>query len=78
MIQNPMQLLLTPKQAAAALEISPRKLWSLTNEGEIPHLKIGRLVRYSVADLTTWIERQKLSGAKNKSSNSDSTRRYGS
>ena len=52
-------LLLTPKQAASALAISPRKLWGMTASGEIPHLKIGRLTRYPVADLQAYIDSQR-------------------
>ena len=50
------KLLLTAKQAAAALAISERLLWSLTNCHEIPCVRIGRAVRYSPDDLAAWIE----------------------
>jgi len=53
-----MTLLLTAQQAAEVLAISPRKLWSMTASGEIPHLRIGRCVRYSVDDLKAWISDQ--------------------
>jgi excisionase family DNA binding protein len=59
---NPGQLLISPKDVAAILSISPRKLWSLTASGEIPHLKIGRSVRYPLTDLQQWIELQKKGG----------------
>lgn len=55
-------LLLTPKQAAEALSISARKLWGMTASGEIKHLKIGRLVRYSVRDIEEWIDDQTKGG----------------
>ena len=48
-------LLLKPRQAAESLAISPRKLWALTASGEIPHVRIGRCVRYDFADLQQWI-----------------------
>lgn len=51
--------LLTPKEAAALLSISERTLWTLTNNGEIPAVRIGRSVRYDPADLAAWIEQQK-------------------
>ena len=38
--------LLTARQAAEALAISPRKLWSMTASGEIAYLRLGRCVRY--------------------------------
>lgn len=50
-------LLLTPRDAAKALAISPRKLWSMTAGGEIPCTRIGRAVRYSVAELQAWVGR---------------------
>ena len=55
-------LLLTPKQAAEMLSISPRKLWSMMASGEIPHLKIGRLTRYDLLDLRAYIDQQKKGG----------------
>ena len=53
------RLLISPREAAQALAVSPRKLWSLTNSGEIRSVKIGRLVRYDPADLAAWIESNK-------------------
>jgi len=50
------RLLLTPKEAAAALGISPRLLWSKTKIGEIPCLRIGKAVRYSPTALQAWID----------------------
>ena len=55
-------LLLTPQQAAEALAISPRKLWAMTASGEMPHIRLGRCVRYPVADLQRWIEDQTKGG----------------
>ena len=52
-------LLLTPKEAAATLGISPRKLWALTASGDVPCVRIGRSVRYDVADLADFIDRAK-------------------
>lgn len=54
--------LLKPCQAARYLSISPRKLWSLTAGGEIPHVRIGRAVRYPVEDLIRWIDSKKSGG----------------
>jgi excisionase family DNA binding protein len=50
-------LLLTARQAAAALTISERTLWSLTRRGELPCLRIGRSVRYSRRDLFEYLDR---------------------
>jgi excisionase family DNA binding protein len=54
------QLLLKPADAAKALAISARKLWSLTAGREIPCVRIGKAVRYDPADLRAWIEQQKI------------------
>ena len=54
-----LRLLLTPGEAAQALAISPRKLWALTDAGEIRRIRIGRSVRYDVGDLRTWINGRK-------------------
>ena len=55
------QLLLTPRQAAHALQISERKLWSMKASGEIPHVLLGRCVRYP-ADLRQWIDERMRGG----------------
>lgn len=50
-------LALRPRDAARALGISERCLWSLTQRGEVPHVKIGgRLVLYPRAALIDWLE----------------------
>ena len=51
------RLLLTPNEAAAALRISPRLLWSKTKLGEIPCVRIGKAVRYAPSALQEWIDR---------------------
>lgn len=53
------RLLLKPRQAAEALAISYRKLWAMSASGEIPSLRIGRAVRYDLADLREWIDKLK-------------------
>lgn len=52
-------LLLDAKAAAAALSISARTLWTLTNSGTIPCVRIGRAVRYDMRDLVAFIDRSK-------------------
>lgn len=51
-------LLMRPKEAAAFLAISARKLWELTNRREVPSLRIGRSLRYSRPALRAWVDRQ--------------------
>lgn len=54
--------LLRPREAAAWLKISERSLWSLTQRGELPAVRIGRSVRYELSDLVAFVEARK-SGA---------------
>jgi excisionase family DNA binding protein len=56
---EPAALLLKPAEAAKLLQIGDRTLWRLTDEGEIPCIRIGRSVRYDPADLRVWIAAKK-------------------
>ena len=50
------KLLLTPPEAAEVLSVSEKTLWSHTHpRGEIRATRLGRCVRYSVAELERWI-----------------------
>jgi hypothetical protein len=53
-------LLLTARDAANALAISEKPLWTLTApRGPIPMIRVGeRSVRYSVTALQRWIDQQ--------------------
>ncbi|MEL6396613.1 MAG: helix-turn-helix domain-containing protein [Planctomycetota bacterium] len=53
------KLLLTEREAAAVLSISPRKLWELRMCRKIPCIRFGRAVRYDPEDLTAWIKSNK-------------------
>ena len=47
------------RAAADYLAISERKLWDLSQNGTIPVVKLGRAVRYDLADLDSFIENMK-------------------
>jgi len=49
------RLALRAKDAAVALGISERTLWTLTNTGEIPHGRIGRAIVYPVDRLREYL-----------------------
>ena len=51
--------LLRSDEAAKLLAISPRTLWTLADDGEIPVVRVGRSVRCDPANLQDCIERQK-------------------
>jgi len=56
------KLLVTPREAAKALSICEKTLWTLTKRGDLPAVRINRAVRYDVADLQAFINRQKGAG----------------
>ena len=55
---GPPRLLLTSREAAAALSISERTLWQLKEDGKIPFVLFGRNVRYNLSSLEEWIREQ--------------------
>ncbi|MBN1514323.1 MAG: helix-turn-helix domain-containing protein [Phycisphaerae bacterium] len=52
---KPEPLALRPREAAEALGLSPRTLWSLTARGDLSCIKVGRSVRYSLEGLREWL-----------------------
>lgn len=56
------RLAMTAKEAAKHLSIGERTLWSLTNTGEIPHVRIGKRVLYPVHLLREWLEERTEGG----------------
>jgi excisionase family DNA binding protein len=51
------RLLVSPREAARLLSVCERTIYTLTKAGEIPAVRIGRAVRYSMDDLKEWIRR---------------------
>lgn len=56
-------LLVRPREAAAMLAISPRKLWELTNLREVPSVRIGRCLRYPREGLEGWVVARQVRGS---------------
>ena len=56
-VQELPTLLLKEAQAAAVLAIGVRKLWDLTDAGEIPAVYVGKSKRYRMSDLVEWVNR---------------------
>ncbi|NUQ44737.1 MAG: helix-turn-helix domain-containing protein [Phycisphaerae bacterium] len=61
---GPVTLALNAPDAAAALGISTRLLWSMTNQNRIPHVRIGRRVIYPTAELQKWLNEQISKGGR--------------
>lgn len=56
--------LLSFRQGCELLLIGERKGWSLCNCGELPHLRIGRLIRFRRSALIAWAEARERKGAR--------------
>ncbi|MFG0275712.1 MAG: helix-turn-helix domain-containing protein [Phycisphaerales bacterium] len=52
------------EEAARLLGISERLLWTWTNAGEIPHVRLGARVLYPVDELRRWLENQTRGSAR--------------
>ncbi|MBM3982082.1 MAG: helix-turn-helix domain-containing protein [Planctomycetes bacterium] len=56
---NILTLALRPREAAKALNISPRLLWQLTKDGHVPCVRVGsgkrKAVLYPVDALQQWL-----------------------
>lgn len=60
--QNEPMLVDAPGACRLLGGISERKLHSMKQSGEIPHVRIGRRVLYSIAALQEWIDAQTQGG----------------
>lgn len=45
-------------KAADLLDMHPDRLYRLAREGKVPHIRLGRSVRYRVSALLKWMEEQ--------------------
>lgn len=61
-VADPPALALRPKEAAKAIGIGERLLWSMTNRGEIPHVRVGRAILYPVDLLRDWLAQRAKGG----------------
>jgi len=55
-------LLISANKAAETLGISPRSLWTQTQSGTIPFIKLGRRVMYSPSSLQDWVNKNIVVG----------------
>jgi predicted DNA-binding transcriptional regulator AlpA len=55
-------LALRRRDAARMLGLSERALWSLTNRGDVPHVRLGKSIRYPVAALRDWLAKRTRGG----------------
>ncbi len=55
--RNETNLLLTVDQVAEILNVPPRRVYELAKSGNLPSVRIGRLVRFSRRAIEDWMAR---------------------
>jgi len=59
-----MEKLLTPQQIADVLGVKLSTVYQWTHQQYIPHVKLGRLVRFKEADIDKWLTQRSQAGRK--------------
>lgn len=54
--------LLSIEELSKYLSIKPKTLYSKVESGEIPHYKIGHLIRFKKSEVEAWLERSRKIG----------------
>jgi excisionase family DNA binding protein len=57
-----MDALLTPRQIAEILSVKPATIYQWTHSQYIPHIKLGKFVRFREADIEKWLEKKACKG----------------
>jgi putative molybdopterin biosynthesis protein len=57
---NTIQKLIGPDELAEALSISKAGVYRLVERGIIPHYKVGRCLRFDVADIKNYLEKNRV------------------
>jgi len=66
-----MQQLLKIAQASELLSLAQQTIYQMVCRDEIPHVKIGRALRFSTEDLEHWLENHKRVPKSEKDSNNN-------
>jgi excisionase family DNA binding protein len=56
--------LLTAAELAEVLNVTPRWVRSHTENGDLPHFKLGRYARYRLDRVLGWLEEQEQGGGR--------------
>ena len=67
-------LALAPRDAARAIGVSERTLWTYTRTHGVPHVRLGRRILYPVRELTEWLASRAAAGAMAPTVNAEATR----
>jgi len=60
--ENVMDTFLDVQQLSKLLSVRPMTLYGWVHDGLIPHVKLGRLVRFSQNDIQEWLNKRKKQG----------------
>ena len=52
--------LLTFEEVCSLLQVKPSILYAWCTKGIIPHLRVGRLLRFSQQDLDGWLKKRRV------------------
>jgi len=58
---SPLPSFLTTDDVLGYLRVTPRTIYRLIRDGELPAVRIGRQWRFRRSDLDAWLERQRAS-----------------
>lgn len=59
-----MERLLKPEEVAELLGVKLSTIYQWTHQGFIPHVKIGKLVRFREGEVMRWVEKKAVAGRK--------------
>ena len=57
-----MQKLLTAEEMAEVLQVKLSTIYKWTHEGFVPHVKLGKLVRFRESEVLAWLEKRSEKG----------------
>lgn len=57
-----MNKLLTPQEIADLLSVRKSTIYQWTHMGYIPHVKLGKFVRFQLDELLKWLEKKAQNG----------------
>lgn len=59
-----MEKLLTPKQLSELLQVDQSTVYWWSHTGFVPHIKLGKLVRFQEAEVEEWVKQRTRQGRK--------------
>ena len=60
MPQEMLEKLLTEREVAGLLNLKPSAIGRLRRENKLPHVRVGRLIRYPASQLAGWLTEHKV------------------